>query len=185
MLNKALRFLLVTNGLVLLAGAMLGPIYALFIEDIGGNLMDVGYVAAVFSLTAGVTTLISGRFSDKIKENEWILVIGYSIIAIGFFLMIFVNSLWQLLVVEILIGLGEAIYASVFDSIYTKHIKNPKKAGSEWAVWEMMSYFTAALGALIGAFIAQSFGFSVMFIIMTIISISSAVFIAILPRKVL
>jgi len=39
-LNRGLRILLVTNAMILLAGAMLGPIYAIFVEKVGGNLLD-------------------------------------------------------------------------------------------------------------------------------------------------
>ena len=56
--------------MILLAGAMLGPIYALFVEEIGGNLLDASFAGGMFALAAGITTFISGKYSDKIKENE-------------------------------------------------------------------------------------------------------------------
>ena len=76
-LNRAARILLGTNAMILLAGAMLGPIYALFVEDIGGDLLDASIAWAVFALAAGFTTLITGKYADKIKESELILVLGY------------------------------------------------------------------------------------------------------------
>ena len=75
--NRALRILLVTNGIILFAGAMMGPIYALFVEEIGGDLLDASLTVAIFALAAGITALISGRYADKIKENELIIVLGY------------------------------------------------------------------------------------------------------------
>ena len=36
-MNKALKILLSTNAIILLAAAMLGPIYAIFVEEIGGS----------------------------------------------------------------------------------------------------------------------------------------------------
>lgn len=81
-----MRILLCTNALVLMVGAMLGPIYALFVEKVGGDLMDASIAGGIFALAAGLATLASGRYSDRIKENELIVVLGYTIMGIGFLL---------------------------------------------------------------------------------------------------
>ena len=52
--NRALRILLSTNGMILLAGAMLGPIYALFVDKIGGDLMDASIAGGIFALVAEI-----------------------------------------------------------------------------------------------------------------------------------
>ena len=67
--NKSLRILLITNGIVLIAGAMLGPIYALFVEKIGGSLLDASLTGGFFALAAGITTLLAGKFADKHKDE--------------------------------------------------------------------------------------------------------------------
>lgn len=83
--NKALKILLFTNGIILFAGAMMGPIYALYVEKIGGDLLDASFTFALYAFAAGIMTLISGRYADKIKENELIVVLGYGLIGFGFF----------------------------------------------------------------------------------------------------
>jgi MFS family permease len=183
-LNKSLRILLATNGLILLAGAMLGPIYALFVEEIGGNIIDAGLAGGIFALTAGITTIIAGRYSDKIKESELIIVFGYLLLGIGFFLYTKVNSIQTLFLVQVIIGLGEAIYTPVFDQVYTKHMEE-KIIGRAWGLWEGMNYFVVAGGAVIGGFIVHKFGFYTLFYVMTVISILTALYILFLPRKVL
>ena len=182
--NRALRILLVTNGLILLAGAMLGPIYALFVEEIGGDLLDASLAGGIFALAAGITVLISGRYADKIKENELIIVLGYVIMGIGFLLYTQVNSIISLLLIQVLIGFGEAIYTPAFDAQYSKHL-NKHKFGRQWGAWEALMYFSTAAGAVIGGFIASYLGFNALFIIMGILSLASALYIWILPRKVL
>ena len=182
--NKALRILLITNGVVLVAGAMLGPIYAIFVEKIGGDLLQASFTGGIFAMAAGITTLVAGRYADKIKENELIVVFGYLIMGIGFLLYIFVNSMLFLLFVQILIGFAEAIYSPAFDALFSKHI-SIRKAGKEWGTWEAINYFSVALGAILGGFIVTKFGFNPMFIIMSIICFSTAIYIYFLPRKIL
>jgi len=182
--NKALRILLITNSFVLLAGAMLGPIYALFVTDIGGDLLDASLTGGIFALAAGITTLIAGRYVDKNKREELIVAFGYGMIGIGFILFIFVNSIWFLFAVQILMGISEAIYAPAFDALYSKHITK-KKAGREWGAWEATNYFSIAIGAVIGGFIASKFGFTPLFIAMAALCFMSALYIVHLKKRVL
>jgi len=182
--NRALRVLLVTNGVILFAAAMMGPIYALFVEQIGGDILDASLTGAIFAFAAGITALISGRYADRIKENELIIVLGYSMIGLGFFLYIFVDSILFLFLVQVIIGFGEAIYSPAFDALYTKHIDH-HKAGLEWGAWETMNYFIYAIGAVVGGILVSLFGFDLIFLIMMSISLLSALYIYILPRRVL
>lgn len=182
--NKQIRILLATNGLILISGAMLGPIYALFVEKIGGDLLDASYAFGAYALAAGITTLISGKYADKLKENELIVVAGYIIMALAFFGYTLVNSIWSLLLVQVIIGLGEAIYSPAFDAVYSKHLDG-HKSGREWGAWESINYFTTALGAVAGGFLVTFFGFNAMFVTMGFLSLFSAVYIFRLPRRLL
>jgi len=182
--NRAIRILLVTNSFILIAGAMLGPIYALFVGKIGGDLLDASYAFGIFALAAGVTTLFSGKYSDKMKENELIVMFGYGIMGVGFLSYIFVDSILSLFVVQVVIGLGEAIYAPAFDAIYSKHLDG-HKSGKTWGAWEAVNYFTTAFGAITGGLLVTFFGFNIMFVIMALLCFVSAVYIFRLPRRVL
>ncbi len=183
-LNPALKILIVTNALILLAGAMLGPIYALFVDDIGGSLLDVGWAGGVYALAAGITIYFSGRLSDKVKERELLVVAGYAILGVGFLLYVLVDSIWFLLITQAVIGFGEAIYTPSFDALYSNHL-NRKRAGSGWGAWETMYYFTTGAGAIIGGAIAHTYGFTPLFIIMAALCFISATYIYLLPRQAL
>ena len=182
--NRGLRILLITNALILIAGAMLGPIYALFVEKVGGSLLDASLTGGIFALVAGITTLIAGRYADKIKESRYIVAAGYLLMGIGFFLNMFVNSIWLLFVVQAVIGFAEAAYVPAFDALYSKHLTK-KKAGREWGAWEATNYFTAAAGAGIGGVMVTYLGFNSIFITMSILSIISAIYIFLLPKRIL
>jgi MFS family permease len=182
--NKALRILLITNGMVLISGAMLIPIYALFVEEIGGSLMDASLTGGIFALVAGITTLFAGRFADRIKRDELIVAYGYAISGIGFMLYNFVDSIWFLFAVQALVGFAEAFYSPAFDKLYTKHV-TMKKAGREWGVWESLNYFSIAIGAIVGGLIVTAFSFKLLFMIMAVLCCLSAIYIWRLPKRVL
>lgn len=182
--NRPIRVLLLTNGLILMAGAMLGPIYALFVKEIGGDLLDASLAFGIFSLVAGAATLLSGKYADKLKENELIVVIGYLLMGAGFWGYTLVNSVFSLLIIQAVIGFGEAIYAPAFDAVFSKHLDG-HQSGKQWGAWEAMRYFTGGLGAVAGGFLVVNFGFALMFVIMAGLCFASAVYLLCLPRKIL
>ena len=146
--------------------------------------MDASYTFAAYALVAGIVTLLSGKYADKLKENELIVVFGYSIMGLAFFGYTLVNSIWSLLIVQVVIGLGEAIYSPAFDALYSKYLDG-HKSGREGGAWESINYFTIALGAVSGGFLVTLFGFNAMFIVMGLLSFASAIYILQLPRRVL
>lgn len=182
--NKALRILLITNGFILLAGAMLAPIYALFVDSIGGSLLDAGLTGAFFALAAGVTTIIAGKYADRKKRPEFIVATGYTIMGVGFILFMFVNNIWFLFFVQMLIGFAEALYSPAFDALYSHHL-SPKKAGREWGAWEATHYFSMAIGAALGGLIASVFGFIGIFFTMAVLCFLSAGYIFHLKKSIL
>ena len=181
-INKSLKILLFTNGLVNIAAAMLGPIYALFVKEIGGDLFDASVAVSIFAFVAGLTTIVSGYYADKMPDNKIIVIFGYALIAVGFLLMTRVESMLGIALTQSLIGIGEAIYLPAFDEEYSRHIER-ENAGKEWSLWESMHYFSMAVGASVGGVVVTKFGFDFVFILMSFMVILSLLVLIRLPRK--
>ncbi len=174
--------LLLSDSFISIAEAMFGPIYALFVEKVGGDLLSAGLAWSAFSLSAGVVTFFSGKIVDRIKDPELVLVTGYIIEGLGFGAMAFVNNLYQLLAVQVLLGLGQPVYAPAFDTLYMRHM-DKEKGGYTWALWEADYYIMDAIGALIGGLVAKFLGFQALFFIMAGICFMVALYILFLPRE--
>lgn len=172
--NTALRILLATNGVIILAGAMLGPIYALFVEEIGGDILDASFAGAVFAVSAGLVSFLMGKAGDDMKNKTWVIAFGYFLIGLSFFLYQFVDSMQTLLLVQLVFGAGEAIYSPMYDGLYSSHLDHGKES-SEWGMWECMNYWFTALGALIGGYIAHKLGFDILFIVMSTLCFLAAI----------
>lgn len=183
-INHPLKILLFTNGLILFSAAMLGPIYALFVDEIGGDLLDASLAGATFSLTAAIVVFIFGKLSDSVRENELLVVLGYALMGTGFCLYTVVDSMSMLLFVQVVIGIGEAMYSPSFDALYSKHL-NEGQSGTQWGTWESLNYSAAASGAFIGGTVATAFGFHALFLAMAALAFFSATFILALKRSTL
>lgn len=145
---------------------MIVPIYVAYVDTIGGDILDAGIAAGVFAFVAGCTVLVAGRVSDKMKHPGHIIGVGYLLSGAGFLIHTVVGTVWQLLAVQVLIGLAQACVAPAFDALYTKHIGSKKRASSRWGMWEAGNYFAIAIGAAGGAAIVKFSSFTVLFMVM-------------------
>ena len=128
--------------------------------------------------------MIAGNYTDKVKQNELIIAFGFMILGIGYLFYTMVDSVWSLFAVQVLIGVGQAISSPSYDAVYSKHLDG-SKSGRQWAALESMAYTTTAFGAIIGGIVATHFGFNSVFVIMSVLSLSSALYIYVLPRRTL
>jgi MFS family permease len=184
-INKPLRILLAADFAVLIAVAMLTPFYSLYVSKIGGNILEAGAAASVFAVTAGLASIAAGRYAEDIKRKELLIGVCFILIGLGFLSYIFVHAIWQLVLVQVFVGLVSAWYQPAYDALYTAHTGTKRVASLQWSLWEASNYFSIAIGALVGAYIVNYWGFTVLFASMASLSVLSGIYLLTLPKRVI
>lgn len=183
-MRKAIKYILLFDGAIMFASAMLMPIYAVYVEGIGGDLLTASSAWTIFMLVTGIVILFIGRIEDKINLPKISVAVGYLIIGLGTLGYLLVKTPTLLFVVQAVIGLGTAIAAPATASIYSKNVDKRKEA-TQWGNWEGLYYIVTALGAFIGGLIANYYGFNALFTVMSIICLLSAILFLFVPRRYL
>ncbi len=181
-MRRALQILIVAEAFFLLAGGMFGPIYAVFVERIGGDLLTAGTAYATFAIVAGVLIVLISRWEDRFKHQEKFIILGYALSCIGFLGYLLIQSPIHLFMVQVIFGLGEAVNSPAWSSVYSKSLDKGKFA-SEWGLYSAMKYIIIAVAATFGGFLANIYGFQFIFKIMLMISIAGLIISAFLVLK--
>lgn len=174
-MNKKIKLLTLLDVFSLYGISLLAPIFSVFvIEKIdGGNLKVVGIALAINLLVANLFSLVAARYFDKTKgdadEYKYLLA-GYIIISFLPVLYIWVNSVWQIYLIQFFSGLMAAISYPAWRGLYARSIDKGREA-FEWSFNSSANGLMAASAALVSGFIADKFGFNYVFIIAPIIGI--------------
>ena len=182
--NKSLNTLLFINNIFVLAAAMLPPIFALFVEEIGGDIVSVGSLFSIFAITTGIMTRIISHYGDKFKETEYLIAGGYVLrifVWIGYF---FSNSLWQLCVLQLLLALGESLGTPAFNAIYSKHLDCGNFV-KQWGIHTSLNFMVVGIAAMLGGIIVFYLGFRFLFAVMIVLSSIAFMLLMVQPRKLL
>lgn len=182
--NKSLRILIVVNTAMVFVIGMLAPFYAVFVQKIGGNIAFAGFSWAIFSIVAGILTLLFNNWQLKIKEQELLLALGYLIRGAVFLSYAFMGSITQLIFTQILWGVGAALGTPAFDAVYSSHT-NKEDSIVQWGQWEGIAATATGLAAIIGGILIQAVGYPSVFIGMSALSFLLGMYIWRLPRDVL
>ena len=172
-LKKSTKILLVTNSLILISAWMIAPIYAVYVEKIGWDLMDASIALGLFALAAWIVTLLSWKYVDEAKNKTLIIVVWYLLMASWFFLYTVADSVIFLFAIQVLIWIWEAIYSPAFDALYWSTLRASQK-WLGWWIWEFMNYLTMAMWAFTWWLIIKFLGFNAIFISMWLLSLFSA-----------
>ena len=182
--NPALKVLLVADALVLTAAAMLTPIYAVFVQEVGGDLLDAGITAAALAFGSALASLVAGKYADGLRNKRMLIIASYAVTGMGFLLFTVVDGVWFLAAVQVMIGLVRAFAEPAYDALYSIHL-DKKKEAEEWGEWEAMAYFVGGAGALMGAAIVSYTSFDMLFILMASLCAASAIYMFRVPNKTL
>lgn len=182
--NSALKILFISNSIYYFASLLLGPLYAVYVQNLGGGVLLVSVSTAVFYVASTVFLVYMSRWGDKVKEKELLLALSYVIRGLAFFSLIYTNTALFLIFLQVIFGLGEALGTPTFGALFAKHL-DKKEEVMEYSDWSIVANLVMALGTIFGGFIVSSLGFVYLFVIIGILCFISAGYILFTPREVL
>ena len=176
--NPVIRFLIISDTVLVGAAGLLGPIFALFIEDFvqGGNEAVAGMAAGIYLFSRSILQIPIAHYLDKIrgeKDDFWIMFIFTILIAIIPLLYLVINTPLQLYIVQFILGFFTAFTYPAYMAIFTRHI-DKNKEGTEWGIYFALTDIMGAMFAMVGGYVAVTAGFPVLIIGVSTISLVGA-----------
>ncbi|PYZ99175.1 MFS transporter [Alteribacter lacisalsi] len=159
------------NFFVAASATMVLPFLSLYIETFGHYSPDYvqrwsGFVFGITFLVAFLVSPLWGRFGDRFGRKKILLFTGYGI-AISIFLMGYVDSVAELFVLRMFMGIVTGFIPTSLALISAqtdKHI-----AGRVLGTLQMGTVSGGLIGPLMGGAMADAFGFTYTFIITAIV----------------
>lgn len=167
--SRAIRILLTTSTVGSFIFGIFSVFYVTYIQKIGGNIETAGSSLAVFSIVSGVLILTFASLESSIENKRLLYGAGLLLRSLAFLLFMFVSTFFELILVQILLGISVAMVNPSFDSLFTKW-SNKEDSISDWSGWEGFTAISVGVASLVGGYIIQHFGFTVVFALMSLLS---------------
>ncbi|HLD81861.1 MAG TPA: MFS transporter [Patescibacteria group bacterium] len=177
-INPVVRFLVLSDVVILGAGGLLGPIFALFIAEfmVGGNEAVAGIAAGIFLFSKSILQIPIAHLLDKIRGEQddfWMLFVFSIFMGIVPISYLFISTPFQLYITQFIQGLLTAATYPAFMGLFTRHI-DKNKEGTEWGIYFTLTDVSGAALAIIGGYVAIYSGFPILIIAVVAISVIGA-----------
>lgn len=187
-INLVIKVLIISDFIFWSSYQLFGPFFAIFVTDKidKGNIEVIGIASALYLVCKSLFEIPVGMYIDRSKSEKddlYSAFLGTLIIGLLYFAYIFIDSVWELYLLQVLMGIAAAISYPGWCAIFTRHIDKGKE-GFEWSLYDILSGIGMAGAAALGGFIIVSFGFNSLFIVIAIISIFSAFLLLLIQNKV-
>ncbi|MFA5931602.1 MAG: MFS transporter [archaeon] len=171
-MNKYGKILLIGSLLWYFGEGMLGPLFTVFAQQVGGDVLEITSAWAIYLIVLGVLTIIVGKYSDKM-DKEKLMIAGYGLNAIFTFGYLFVNDAISLFLVQAGLGFATALATPTWNALFAKSY-DQSKDGSAWGIADGLPRIVTAIGIILGGLIVTFFSFTVLFVSMGIIQLIAA-----------
>jgi len=184
MLTHAEKILLWSNNLWGFGVGILGPLYAVFATEVGGDVMELTWVYSLYLVCMGLGVIVVGKLTEK-YGNEVFVVAGYALSAVAAFGYLLVHSMQSLLFIQILMAIANALLIPTWYALYDKFSGDDAHDGYIWGLSSGLYFIFQGIAVTVGGYLVSEYSFDVLFIAMgTVLTISTFVQAKILRYRV-
>lgn len=161
---------------------MLGPLYAIFSERVGGDILDLTWAWSAYLVCTGFCYIVVGKLFNKRGFKVQMMVAGYTLNALLTFGYLFVSNPLQLFFIQVGLGIAEAIGTPLWDSLYAASLQREHETYA-WGLSSGQSQIVSGLAFALGGVLVYYFSFELLFIIMGSVQLVAALVTAQLLRN--
>ena len=164
-LNKATKILLIASSLWYFGEGLFGPLFAIYAEKIGCTLLDITSAWAIYLIAIGIFYAVVGKLFTHSKFKIHLMVFGYGLNALLTFGYIFVHSTQELFMLQVGLGIAEAVSTPIWDSLFASNLEDNENT-FHWSLATGHTHFVSGIAIALGGLIANYISFQALFITM-------------------
>lgn len=172
-MHKYARILLWSSNVWALGEGLLGPLFAVFTQHIGGDILNISGAWATYLIVTGTGMILIGKWSDSVGKRR-LLVFGYTLNAIFTFGYLLVSDPIHLFIVQAGLGIAFACTEPTWYALYDKYSGDGREDGKVWGLANGMYYIFSAIALLAGGLVIKHLSFTHLFIFMGILQTIAA-----------
>ena len=183
-INKSLKILFILNSIFVFASSLFGPLYAVYVQGLDNKVISVSLSWAAFMFASTIFMYFIGKKGDDVNEQELLLAGGFLIRSLAWFGYLFITNIFSLIILQVVLGLGEALGSPSWNAIFAKHL-DKKSEIREYSDWNIINNLITAFATIAGGVFVTLLGFKFLFVIMGLLAFVSFIGVLITPRKIL
>lgn len=168
-MKKFAFYLLMSSFFGTCGEQMIVPLYGMFVDKIGGSILDAGVGFAIFSILTGVLTIVSSKIKWFEANLGLVVFLGFVIASIGDISYVLVSGPVGLFLVQATNGIAVGLLNPAWETLYTQNTDEGEEH-SAWSLWGGGASISTGVASLIGALITTWLGFKAMFITTAIVN---------------
>ena len=173
-MNKTIVLLIISDIFVLTGFGLMQPILAIFIKEnlVGGTIFAAGTASMIFMVTKSIVQLPLSKIVDRSKRGfrRKFVVIGTLLLSTVPFIYIFSNHVNFIYLAQIIEGFGSGLAYPSWVGIWSRS-SDINQRSFHWSLYSTLTGIGTGAAALIGAAIAELFGFVYTFLLVGIMSL--------------
>lgn len=163
--SRNMKILLTASAVWYFGEGMLGPLFAVFAQKVGGDILDISWAWATFLIMTGLMYILFGKIVKERKAKIRFMIWGYGLNALFTFAYLFVSSSWHLLIVQAGLGVAEAMATPAWDALFAEDYDKEHDTFA-WGLAGGQVQIVTGLAIIAGGFIVTYFSFETLFIFM-------------------
>lgn len=173
-MNRATKLLLTASSLWYFSEGLLGPLFAVFSEQVGGDVLDITAAWAVYLIVSGIAYPLVGRVLNRSTWKYRMIAVGYALNTLFTFSYLLVSDTTHLLLVQVGLGIAEAISTPSWDAYFASQL-GEKEDTFLWGLASGHTQFISGVAILVGGLIAEFISFRALFVTMGCISLVATI----------
>jgi len=173
-MHKNIKLLLSCSILIHGGVNFLAPIYAIFIKDIGGTMLDAGATVGFYAVLRGVLYFLFQRLDEKKFNAKFMISSGYFLFFVSYCLYIFASKPFHIFFIQGILAFAEVIINPSWSSVIAISLTKGKERNIYSNFYGYRSIFEG-FAAFAGGVFATYLGFNVLFMIMASFALSASI----------